>query len=241
MKIFKHIQNPSPLSRKNVVVLLLMYFVFYLLLIPIAMVLVDRLWIPGFLSWTYTEIIFHTIMTLVFLFLGSKLLHESNKHWSIMSIYIPIIAAMVMLWVSIFYGMALTSLTGQGEPVNQSLIYEMFKLNKVAIMVQALIFAPIVEEIIFRGVIYRHFKKAGRYLLPLIISTLLFALMHSLNAILDLNWIDLLYLPLYAFMSLILTYTYEQTQNLYSSILLHFINNTISILAMLYAIEHSIT
>ncbi|TXT16432.1 MAG: hypothetical protein FD133_1829 [Erysipelotrichaceae bacterium] len=185
MKIFKHIQNPSPLSRKNVVVMLLMYFVFYLLLIPIAMVLVDRLWIPGFLGWTYTEIIFHTIMTLVFLFLGSKLLHESNKHWSIMSIYVPIIAAMVMLWVSIFYGMALNSLTGQGDPVNQNLIYETFKTNKIAIMVQALIFAPIVEEVIFRG--------------------------------------------------------YEQTQNLYSSILLHFINNTISILAMLYAIEHSIT
>ncbi len=241
MKLFKHIQNPSPLSRKNVIVMLVAYFAFYIFIIPIIMFVIDRTLIPGFLSMTYTDIIYHTIMTLVFLYLGSKLLHESNHHWTIMSVYIPIIAAMVMLWVSIFYGMALTKLTGQGDPVNQNLIFEMFKLNRVAIMVQALIFAPIVEEIIFRGVIYRHFKKAGRYLLPLFISTLLFALMHSLNAIMDGNWIDLLYLPLYAFMSLVLTFTYEQTQNLYSSILLHFINNGISILAMLYAIEHSMS
>jgi membrane protease YdiL (CAAX protease family) len=134
---------------------------------------------------------------------------------------------MVMLWGSVFLGAIIQTLSGQTDSVNQSLLYDMFKENRLSIIIQAVIFAPIAEEIIFRGVIYRHFKKAGRYLIPLIVSTLLFASMHSLNAILTAQWSDLWYIPLYAFMALVLSYTYEKTQNLYSSIMLHCINNSI--------------
>jgi membrane protease YdiL (CAAX protease family) len=221
------------------VVLLVTYFLGYLLLFPGVLLLIDAL-IPGFYAWPYTDVIFHTIMTLVFLFLGSKLLQESNKHWSLNSIYIPIIASMVMLWGSVFLGAIIQTLSGQTDSVNQSLLYDMFKENRLSIIIQAVIFAPIAEEIIFRGVIYRHFKKAGRYLIPLIVSTLLFASMHSLNAILTAQWSDLWYIPLYAFMALVLSYTYEKTQNLYSSIMLHCINNSISILAMMYAVSNSL-
>jgi len=100
-------------------------------------------------------------------------------------------------------------------------------------MVQVVVFAPVVEEIIFRGILYRHLKKAGRYLLPLLFSTLTFAGMHILIAVINSNYSDLWYLPVYAFMSLLLTYTYEKTQNLYSSMFLHFLNNAVSILAMM--------
>lgn len=240
MNPFKHIQNPSPLSRKNVVLLLLMYFVFYLFLFPVAMVLIDLLMIPGFLSMKYTDTIYHTLMTLVFLFMGSKLLQESNQHWNRKALYMPFIGAAVMIWGTFFIGIIIDLLSGQSESVNQALLMEQFQANRLPIMVQAMIFAPIVEEIIFRGVLYRHFKKAGRYLIPLIVSTLLFASMHSLVAILEGQWSDLWYIPLYAYMSLVLTYTYESTQNIYSSILLHFINNAIAIFAMLYALEHAL-
>ncbi len=237
MTLFTNIQGKSPLSTKNVVIILVTYFLGYMLLIPFITQLIDLFLIPGFLTWPYTDVIMHSILTLFFLYLGSNLLSESNKHWSIMVFYVPIIGAMVMLWSNILFGVIISALSGQSEPLNQSLLYEMFKINKLSIMVQAMVFAPIVEEIIFRGVIYRHFKSAGRYLIPLIVSTLLFASFHSLNAILTAQWSDLWYLPLYAFMSLILTYVYEKTQNLYASIFLHFINNAISILAMLYAIK----
>lgn len=237
MKSFNHIQEPSPLSKRNAIILILTYFLGYILLFPLILVLIDQFIIPGFYAMPYTDVLFHTTMTLIVLYLGSKLLHESNQHWSIMALYIPIIAAMVMLWGSILIGVIITTLSGQSEPNNQALLYTMFKENKLMIMVQALVFAPVVEEIIFRGVLYRHFKKTGHYLIPLLVSTLLFASMHSLNAIISGQWSDLWYLPLYAFMSLVLTYTYEMTHNLYSSILLHFINNLISILAMFYAIQ----
>jgi len=239
MNIFRNIKDDSPLSSFDVVILLVTYFLGYLLLIPGVLVVIDLL-VPGFYSWPYTDVIFHTIMTLVFLFLGSKLLQESNKHWSLSAIYVPIMAAMFMIWGSALLGILIQTLSGQSDSVNQNLLFEMFKENRLSIIVQAVIFAPIAEEIIFRGVIYRHFKKAGRYLVPLIVSTLLFASMHSLNAILTGQWIDLWFIPMYAFMSLILSFTYEKTQNLYSSIILHCINNSISILAMMYAVSNSL-
>lgn len=239
MNIFRNIKDSSPLSSFDMVILLVTYFLGYLLIIPRVLVVIDML-VPGFYAWPYTDVIFHTIMTLVFLFLGSKLLQESNKHWSLNAIYIPIIAAMVMMWGSAFLGIIIQNLSGQTDSVNQSLLLDMFKENRLSIIVQAVIFAPIAEEIIFRGVIYRHFKKAGRYLVPLIVSTLLFATMHSLTAILTGQWTDLWYIPLYGFMALVITYTYEKTQNLYSSIILHCINNSISILAMMYAVANTI-
>jgi uncharacterized protein len=239
MNIFKNIKESSPLSSFDVVVLLVTYFLGYLLLFPGVLYVIDLL-IPGFYALPYTDVIFHTVMTLVFLFLGSKLLIESNKHWSLMAIYTPIIGAMFMIWGSAFLGILIQTLSGQNDSVNQNLLFEMFKQNRLSIMVQAIIFAPIAEEIIFRGVIYRHYKKAGRYLVPLIVSTLLFASMHSLNAILTGQWIDLWFIPMYAFMSLILSYTYEKTQNLYSAIFLHCINNSISILAMMYTVSNTL-
>lgn len=237
MNDFTNIKDKSPLSNTNAVLILVTYFLAYFLLIPIIFYAIDELVIPGFSTNPIVDISFHTLMTLLFLFLASKLLEESNKHWSRMAIFVPIISAALMIYGSGMLNMAAQSLSGQTDPLNQELLFEQFQSNKTVIMIQAIVFAPIVEEIVFRGVLYRHFKKAGRYLVPLLVSMLVFALMHSLNSILLGQWADLWYLPVYAFMGLMMTYTYEKTQNLYSAMLLHFINNTISIIAMLMMVK----
>lgn len=237
MNEFTNIKDKSPISTTMAVIILVTYFLAYFILIPLVFVAIDYLVVPGFSANPIVDVSFHTVMTLLFLFLSSKLLSESNKHWNRKALYMPFIGAAVMMWGSFFIGIAVDLISGQSESMNQALLLEQFKINKVSIMVQAIIFAPIVEEIVFRGIIYRHFKRAGRYLIPLIVSTLLFATMHSLNAIILGQWSDLWYIPLYAFMSLVLTYVYENTQNLYSSMMLHCINNTISILVMLLMVN----
>lgn len=232
-----NIQDKSPLSKKRVILILISYFVFYFFLIPLVMLFIDENFIAGFSTNPTNDVIFHTLMTLLFLFLASPLLQESNRHWSKLALYVPILAGAFMLYGSAILSTLIDTISGQSDPLNQALLLEQFELNRVSIMVQAMVFAPVVEEIVLRGVLYRHFKKAGRYLIPLLVSTLLFATMHSLAAIILGQWSDLWYIPVYAFMSLVLTFTYEKTQNLYSSIFLHFINNAISILAMLYLVQ----
>lgn len=237
MNVFKSIQDPSPLSTKSAIWLLLSYFLIYFFAVPFIMVAIDELLIKGFSTNGIVDVAVHTLFTLLFLYLSRDLRHESTKHWSRFALYIPIISAVAMIYGSALINEGVSLISGQSEPLNQALLFQQFQANRMPIMVEALIFAPIVEEIVFRGVIYRHFKKAGRYLIPLIVSTLLFAAMHSLSAIVTGQWSDLWYIPVYAYMSLILTYTYEKTQNLYSSMFLHFINNAISIIAMFYVLK----
>jgi uncharacterized protein len=237
MNDFTHIKDKSPLSNTKVVIMLVTYFLAYFWVIPFIMYAIDDLIVPGFSTNVTVDVILHTSLTLLFLFLGSKLFQESNKYWSKSAIYVPILAAAFMIYGGAMLSQAAQALSGQSDSVNQNYLFEMFKTHKASMMIQAIIFAPIVEEIIFRGIIYRHFKRNGRYLIPLIVSTLLFATMHSLNAILSAQWADLWYIPVYAFMSLVLTYTYEKTQNLYSSVFLHCINNTISIAAMFMLVK----
>lgn len=236
MNDFKTIQDPSPISRKGALLILVTYFIGYIFVIPLILYQIDA-FIPGFYGNPYVDVAFHTVMTLVFLKLGSKLLQESSKHMNMKALIVPILAAPFMLYGSAIINVLMTTLSGQTEPVNQAIIVEQFNANRLPIMVQVLVFAPIVEEILFRGIFYRHLKKAGRYLVPLIFSTLLFATLHSLSALMMQQWTDLWYIPVYAFMAVVLAYTYEKTQNLYSSIFLHFVNNAISILAMLYALK----
>jgi membrane protease YdiL (CAAX protease family) len=237
MKKFMTIQDKSPLSNTKAILILITYFILYFFLIPLAMLWIDDLWIPGFSTNPTNDVIFHTLTTLLFLYLASPLLQESNKHWTKLAFTIPILAGAFMIYGSALLSTLIDTLSGQSDPLNQALLLQQFQINRLSIMVQAMIFAPVVEEIVFRGVIYRQFKKAGRYLIPLIISTLLFSTMHSLAAIISGQWSDLWYIPVYAFMSLVLTFTYEKTHNLYSSMFLHFINNAISILAMLYLVK----
>jgi membrane protease YdiL (CAAX protease family) len=237
MNDFKHIKDKSPLSNTTVVIMLVTYFVAYFWVIPLIMYAIDDFIMPGFSTNVTVDVILHTSLTLLFLLMGSKLFQESNKHWTKAAFYVPILAAAFMIYGGALLSQAAQALSGQSDSLNQDVLFEMFKTHKASMMVQAIIFAPVVEEIIFRGVIYRHFKRSGRYLIPLIISTLLFATMHSLNAILLQQWADLWYIPVYAFMGLILTFTYEKTQNLYSSIFLHCINNTISIVAMFLMVK----
>lgn len=237
MKFFDNIQERSPLSKKQALIIALTYFLGYSIGIPFLLVIIDLMFFPGFATHPITDIVFHLSMTVVFLWLARDLLAEAGHHWSKWALYVPLLAAPVMLYGNFGLSIIISLISGESESVNQALLFEQFKAFPWTIVVQAVIFAPIVEEIIFRGVLYRHFKKAGRFIIPLVISTLLFAALHSLAAVLEQSWSDLWFIVVYGFMGLVLAYTYEKTQNLYSAILLHMINNAISIAFMFLAIK----
>jgi membrane protease YdiL (CAAX protease family) len=91
----------------------------------------------------------------------------------------------------------------------------------------AILFAPVVEEIIFRGVLYPAIKQRGRPHLALWGTSLLFALIHANMAT---------FIPL-AFLALILVFLYERTGNLLAPILTHSLFNTANYLALIYERE----
>ncbi|NBV22587.1 MAG: CPBP family intramembrane metalloprotease [Proteobacteria bacterium] len=91
----------------------------------------------------------------------------------------------------------------------------------------AIVFAPLVEEILFRGILYPALKQRGYPQLALWGTALFFALMHA-------NMTT--FIPL-AFLALFLTFLYERSGNLLAPILTHSLFNAANFIMLLYRSE----
>ncbi len=96
------------------------------------------------------------------------------------------------------------------------------------LVIFAITLAPIIEEIIFRGGIYRFLKSQTRLLPAQVLSSLFFAVMHG-------NLMS--FLPLVV-VGILLTHTYERSGNLLTPIAFHACFNGFNLL-MLFIINHS--
>ena len=95
--------------------------------------------------------------------------------------------------------------------------------DRVSLAILALLLAPVVEEIFFRGIFYPAVKQAGFPRLALWGVSLLFALIHA-NVV--------TFIPLFA-LAVVLTLIYERTNNLLSTISAHALFNGLNF-ALLY-------
>ena len=118
--------------------------------------------------------------------------------------------------------------TNISSPTNQTDLNSAFKYMPVFISTLALVYAPIAEEIMFRG----FFRKiiSNKWLF-IIISGLSFGLVHVIDDFQSVS--ELLYILVYSSLGCFLAYTYYETKNICCSIYFHFIQNAISILAMI--------
>ena len=86
---------------------------------------------------------------------------------------------------------------------------------QIYLAIQAIVFAPITEELLFRGILYPSIKQQGYPKLALVITSVLFGGLH-LNL--------MLFVPL-TFLGLMLGWLYEKTDNLGASIFAHSLFN----------------
>jgi membrane protease YdiL (CAAX protease family) len=186
------------------------------------------------------------IMTLCFhgaaLFWIQKFLKEENISWRDAFgftsgnfkrvIVLGMIAAIVVLPVA----WALQQLTvwlmnwGNLNPEAQPVVQELQKsdalpFQQIYLAVVALILAPVVEEILFRGVLYPTIKRAGYPKLALWGTSILFSLTHQ-NAPAFLALV---------FFAMILTLLYEETGNLLAPMVAHSCFNIANFVLLLYA------
>lgn len=140
------------------------------------------------------------------------------------------------LW-AIFYGFLLLLATQIDEqirrwlglpeslPDNQLVLLKLMQEAPLLLMVFAGILAPIAEELLFRGLLFRWLGKWIRQpALLILISACVFALPHQLPN----DW----YFVIYAVMGAIMALCYWHTKSLKYAILSHFINNAITLIIM---------
>jgi membrane protease YdiL (CAAX protease family) len=97
-------------------------------------------------------------------------------------------------------------------------------VEKVMMGVIAIVLAPIVEEALFRGILYPAIKQLGRPRLALWVSSALFAAVHH-------NMVS--FVPLLVF-ALVLVRLYENFQNLLAPIVAHSLFNAANFLILIF-------
>lgn len=124
--------------------------------------------------------------------------------------------------VMMFSNLIISFISGGGMAGNQESINQLFDINPLYIYFSAVIFAPIVEELVFRRAIRNIIP--GKYIF-ILASGLIFGGLHIMGNISA--WYDILYLIPYSSLGIAFAYILYKTDNIFVSMGLHFMHNGI--------------
>ena len=119
------------------------------------------------------------------------------------------------LLINVFYPTA--------NAVNEDAVQQLLKETPIYTSFTACIFAPFMEEMIFRKSLQKVFKSNTLFIIA---SGLLFGLAHNLTTI---NTTDMIYIIPYALFGCVFAYTYVKTNDIFVPITFHMIHNTVLI------------
>tara|TARA_R100000027_G_scaffold63666_2_gene56543 strand:- start:8827 stop:9666 length:840 start_codon:yes stop_codon:yes gene_type:complete len=139
--------------------------------------------------------------------------------------YLPAIWLVGAFWGTILYALNYLGFPITAEPqIATQWIAESSSITFLAVMgIMVVLTAPLSEELVFRGLLFRFLRERSSARFALILSSLLFALLHaSLHS----------FLPL-LFIGLLLTKLYDDTRDIRTPILFHLFFNLFSFLNLL--------
>ncbi len=145
--------------------------------------------------------------------------------------------SIIFLGCNLLIGNLMALIPGMDESTNQDLIAHALEVAPISIVFSAVIFAPIVEELVFRGGIYNFFEKKINTKAAILISGAIFGSLHVLTGLMGGNLLELLHFITYFVMGCGFGLIYAKTKNIYVCIGVHFINNLISVILMFVAMN----
>ena len=119
-------------------------------------------------------------------------------------------------------------ITDKMKANNQIALQNSFNSDPVFIALLSMFYAPIAEELMFRGV-FRKFIKNKK--LFVIVSGVVFGLMHVIDDSKTLA--EFSYVFVYSILGIYLAGIYARTNNLCTNIFMHFMQNTLSVIGMI--------
>lgn len=157
------------------------------------------------------------IITIIFIPLFYQLYKKykvkQNKKLNVLEPILLGISVSLTYNIIVFYLNTIFSFTNQFELSNLSIISQIISSG---------IIGPIIEELVFRGIVYNSLKESNTKSFSIIITTLLFSIIHF-------NIINSIYT---IFVGLLLIYLYEKYKTLKAPIIMHISLNTTIILLL---------
>jgi len=134
----------------------------------------------------------------------------------------------IMYLISYISNIVITLILGNSDTASNQLLFEsLIEKNFIFMALQAIFFAPVVEELIFRGLIFRSLRGYNMYLAHFV-SAFLFGFIHIYQGLLAGDFTQLLYLLSYGGMGFAFSLAYEKKKTICVPIIVHFLNNLIA-------------
>lgn len=229
------LSKKSPVSNRRAVLTVLNYFVGYLFLYP---------WLGQLLC----KFFFHldgitvevAMVISIFMIVSTVILM-----WPVIEESVPVFCKHLysslgrivfyligLFFTTMFLSVLVMIITGLETSNNQQGIEQMFQNYPAYIVFSVVVFAPIVEELVFRGCFFRSFshKNLG---LAIGLSSLMFGFIHISDMLLTGNLLDGMYLLVYAGMGLWFGWLYKNSQSILPCMLLHMVYNSISVMMLM--------
>ena len=233
----KLIGKESPVSKKGILWATIHYFAGYTLVYPVvgivfSMLLFDIEGLAPVFSWAiYIGMLVITVHYL------SPYIKESWGNFTNRlgeNLVSAIRYTFILLIVSIFTSLIVSTVFGPDQSINQQGIDSAIGSEPLQMFFAIVIFAPIVEELLFRGCFYRSFSSKMPIHVAAIISAILFGMIHILEGIITMNFRDMAFILVYGSMGLVFVKVYDETQSIVPCIIVHSLYNVISFLMVLF-------
>lgn len=141
----------------------------------------------------------------------------------------------VFLWLfSIASSLVISLIVGPQTSVNQEIVVESLIQNPLLMFTMTVIFAPIVEELVFRGALYQSLRSKTNYKKAMFISIFFFAFLHIVPGLVEnQNLSEFIYLFQYAGLAYFMIRAFEETGSIWGAISVHILNNLVPVIAIL--------
>ena len=159
----------------------------------------------------------------LFFFLDKK--KYRDRHMVVSYVPLPFHSYLYSALLGIFACLSLNNLIDLTGVVKYSPVYQEFA-NKIfggdyfIVFLTSVCMAPILEELLFRGLIYKRLRTICNPFIAAIISSLAFGISHG-------NLVQFLYA---FFAGMLLAYVYEKYKNIWAPIIFHFSANALSMI-----------
>lgn len=223
-----------PISFLRMVLLVLNYFLGYNYLYPAWMIHITK-WldpmarsVPAWLQLSVYAWMIASSVILAFPLWKEGIAALKRLRFKLLWIALGLMGAYYVC--AIFLNVLLALLSDTAMSANQQEVITAAQIHPFVTLFSTLIYAPIVEETLFRGVFYRALRPYMGPAFAALISVAMFSFIHVMNAVFSGQLSELIFILPYGLIGLFLVIAYEVSDTIYGSILLHFINNAIAYL-----------
>ncbi len=210
------------------VLAILTYFILPMLEgVPFELMGIDTATLPLVAKVIYM-VAFETVLMAIIVLIFHKKIEKDwqdmkQNHMNYYSTYLKywLIAIMVMMLSNLL----IMNFTNNGVASNEQTIQELFDVSPIYIFFSAVIFAPVVEELVFRQGIRNIIPNN---LLFILASGIIFGGLHVISGSME-SLTELLYLIPYCAPGIAFAYILSKTDNIFVSMGIHFMHNGILI------------